>query len=58
MTLRRFGRGSTPLHDDYVYVFLSHHPAASLTTATIGAMADPVESGLSDHAPVSVWVEV
>ena len=56
MTLRWFGPGSHEYTYHCDFVFLSDAITRRLEGVTVGTMAEWVESGLSDHAPVVTHV--
>lgn len=56
MTLRWFGRGGHPSLYHRDYVLLSQPLLGQIQHVEVGSHAEWIESGLSDHAPVTVQV--
>jgi endonuclease/exonuclease/phosphatase (EEP) superfamily protein YafD len=54
MTLRWVGRGRIALEYHCDFVFLPRHLLDGVRAVTVGTMTEWVDSGLSDHAPVTV----
>lgn len=56
-SLRWIGRGSVPSYFHCDYMWISGDLGPRLANGGVGSMADWVESGLSDHAPVQLELD-
>jgi endonuclease/exonuclease/phosphatase family metal-dependent hydrolase len=57
-TLRWIGRGGTPSFFHCDYIFVSQRLASRVVDVSVGAPAVWIESGRSDHCPLTVDLEL